>query len=235
MPWVEDLETWVDDIFATKLEARDGRVVPDTDDVALADGAVKLDAAFLYADLAGSSRLAQDCPWSTTAKVIRAYLHCATRLIRAYGGEIRSFDGDRVMGIFVGELKNTHATSCAREIDWTVEKVIDPKARAKFKSISDADIHIRHAVGIDVGECRAVRAGIRDNNDLVWIGTPPSFAAKLSDIRAYPYAVYASSRTYNKLNDDSKLIEGRNIWEQAKFVFAGVEQTVYRTKHMKTP
>jgi class 3 adenylate cyclase len=43
---------------------------------------VKLDAVFLYADLAGSSRLARVCQWQTTAKIIRAYLDVATRLIR---------------------------------------------------------------------------------------------------------------------------------------------------------
>jgi adenylate cyclase len=235
MAWTDDLGGWVDDILRTTFSVRDGRVVPDTDDVALKDGAVKLEAAFLYADLAGSSRLAQSCPWTTTAKIIRAYLYCATRLIRAYDGAIRSFDGDRVMGVFVGDRKNTHATYCAREIFWTVDKVIGPKAASQFKSVKDAGIQIRHGIGIDVGECRAVRAGIRNSNDLIWVGKPPSFAAKLSDVRDYPYSVYASARTYNKLADDGKVVDGSNIWKSAKFKFAGTEETVYKTNYLKTP
>ena len=235
MAWTEDLNTWVSDIYDTSFDVRDGQVVPDTSSVTLKDGAVKINATFLYADLAGSSVLAQTCPWQTTAKIIRAYLYCATRLIRAWGGEIRSFDGDRVMGVFIGDSKNTNAVSCAREIDWTVWKVIAPLAKSKFKSIENAGITIHHCVGVDTGDCRAVRAGIRDNNDLIWIGKPPSFAAKLSDIRDSPREVYISSRVYNNMREDGRIVSGTNIWTSQKFTFADTEETVYSTTYPKTP
>lgn len=98
MSTVDDLSDVVDEIFGTDFQSRDGTVVPESQDVARKNGAVRLDATFLYADLADSSRLAKLCPWSTTAKIMRAYLDCAIRLIRKHGGAIRSFDGDRVMG-----------------------------------------------------------------------------------------------------------------------------------------
>lgn len=118
MTWVETLNKATDTLFDTAWDVRDGAVIPSSDTVALKDGAVKIDATFLYADLAGSSMLARVCPWNTTAKIIRAYLDCSTRLIKAWGGEIRSFDGDRVMGIFMGDTKNSDASRCAREIDY---------------------------------------------------------------------------------------------------------------------
>lgn len=235
MSWTETLSDATDTIFDTSWDIRDGSVIPDSSSVALKDGAVKISATFLYADLAGSSRLAQFCPWTTTAKVIRAYLECSTRLIRAWKGEIRSFDGDRVMGVFIGDMKNTHATKCAREIDYTVEKIIGPKATTAFKSIRDNNILVRHAVGIDTGDSRAVRAGIRNSNDLIWIGRPPTLAAKLSDVRDYPFSVYISKETYNKLANDAKIDGGADIWEPSAFTFAGQKLTVYRTKTMKTP
>lgn len=113
MTWVDDLTTQAEDLLSTKWDVRGGNVVPGTSSVTLADGAVKIDATFLYADLVGSSLLAKHCPWDTTAKIIRTYLGCSTRLIRAYGGEIRSFDGDRVMGIFKGDNKEANAVRCA--------------------------------------------------------------------------------------------------------------------------
>ena len=45
----------VDTLFTTTFNERDGQVVPTTQDVALKDGAVKIEATFLYADLAGSA------------------------------------------------------------------------------------------------------------------------------------------------------------------------------------
>lgn len=236
MAWTDTLNEIADRVFETEWNVRDGNVVPEADTVALADGAVQLEAAFLYADLANSSALARHCPWKTTAKIIRAYLECATRLIRAYGGEIRSFDGDRVMGVFIGDMKATYSTRCAREIDWTVEKVLGPKAKENFKSVRENGIEIRHGVGVDVGTATAVRAGIRDNNDLIWIGRPPSFAAKLSDIRDYPYSVHITKACFYKLAEaETKLPNGEAIWEQRSYPFAGEQKTVYRTKRMLTP
>lgn len=235
MAWVDDLEDDVDGVFNIAFDERDGRVVPNTEDIALKDGAVKLEATFLYADLAGSGKIAAACPWGTTAKIIRAYLKCSSRLIRAYGGEIRSFDGDRVMGVFIGNAMSSNATNCAREIDWTIEKIIQPKAVKKFDSVRNNGVKIRQACGIDVGTARAVRAGIRNSNDLIWIGRAPSLSAKLSDIREYPYSTFITQAVYKRLSDDAKYQDGEAIWEKDSFIFAGETETIYRSKFMKKP
>ena len=230
-----ELTKVVDDIFGTTFEEREGRKVPETTDVALANGAVKIDATFLYADLAGSGRIAQLCPWETTAKIIRAYLDCAVRLIRAYGGEIRSFDGDRVMSVYMGDNKNSDASKCAREILWTTEKIIQPKATSKFASVRNNDVKVRQACGLDTGIARAVRAGIRNNNDLIWVGRAPSFAAKLSDVREYPYCTFISEAVYKRLNDSAKTPDGKTIWERRSLKFADTEQIIYRSQFMQKP
>ena len=230
------LQERVDTLFGTTFEERDGRVVPSTEDVALRNGAVKIDAAFLYADLAGSAKLAKICPWSTTAKIIRAFLDCSTRLIIKRGGKVRSFDGDRVMGIFIGDGKNSAAATCGREIHWAVRKIIQPSATAQFKSIKNAGIEIRACSGVDVGEVRAVRSGIRDNNDLIWIGKAASFSAKLSDVRDTGYQTYISSRVHAMLNEAAKLdARGKSMWTAASFNFAGDAETVYKSSHWKKP
>jgi hypothetical protein len=147
MALVDTLTSEVETILKIEWHERSGNVILETDDVTLKNGAVKIEATILYADLAGSYILAKTCPWQTTAKITRAYLDISVRLIRAHNGEIRSFDGDRVMGIFKGNTPNISAVHCARKIDWMVEKVINPKAEAKFKSIKDNDIKIRHSSG----------------------------------------------------------------------------------------
>ena len=197
---------------------------------------MKVEAAFLYADLAGSALLSKACPWTTTATIIRAFLECSTRLIIKHGGVVRSFDGDRVMGIFNGDNKNSNASICGREIHWMVRKILDPAAKKRFKSIRDNGIEIRHGVGIDVGEVRAVRSGIRNSNDLIWIGKAASFSAKLSDIRVNGYHTYISSRTFNRLSKEAKSdASGESLWEAMTFNFAGETETVYRSNHWKKP
>jgi len=223
--WSDSLSNSMDNILNINWDSRNGSVVPEAANVKIKDGAVRIEAAFLYADLAGSSKLSKLCPWQTTAKIIRAYLDCCTRSIRVHQGHIRSFDGDRVMGIFIGQTPCTDAIMCAREIDWMVHNKLNPKAKSKFRSIENNGIKIKHCIGIDYGEVHAVRAGIRDSNDLIWIGKPSSFAAKLSDIRSYPNEVYISAKCYNKgVGDDKK-----NLWTRDTTPFAGESYYVYKT------
>lgn len=231
----DDLTSAVDGILGKTFEERDGKVIPTSEDIALSNGAVKLDAAFLYADLAGSGLIAKICPWDTTAKIIRAYLDCAVRIIRAHGGEIRSFDGDRVMGVFIGEYKRSNATKSAMKIYWATRNIIEPEARKRFNSVKNNDLKIRQACGIDVGATRAVRAGIRNNNDLIWIGKPASFSAKLSDTREHPYCTFISADVYNGLSDEAKFSNGANMWEKRTKKFAGTEETCYRSSYFWIP
>ncbi|KZK76290.1 hypothetical protein PsW64_05014 [Pseudovibrio sp. W64] len=229
------LKERVETLFGTSFQQRDGRVVPSSSDVTLKDGAVKVNAIFLYSDLARSALLSQACPWSTTAKVIRSFLDCATRLIIKHGGEVRSFDGDRVMGVFMGDRKSSNASICGREIHWAVRQIIKPAAEKKFKSIRDNGIEIQNCSGIDLGEVRAVRSGIRNNNDLIWIGSAASFSAKLSDVREVGYNTFISKRVYNALADDAKYKDGENMWSSSTFEFAGKTETVYKTNHWRRP
>ena len=97
------------DIFGTSMVITNGTVVPKTEDVALKNGGRLVDATYLYADLAGSSKIAQRLRMEAAAKVIKSYVNTATRILRFKGGEIRSFDGDRVMAIFMGADKERRA------------------------------------------------------------------------------------------------------------------------------
>jgi len=230
MAFSDTITEEVEKILSIKWEERSGNVIPETADVALKNGAVKIQATFLYADLADSSILAKICPWQTTAKIIRTYLDSAVRIIRHHGGEVRSFDGDRVMGIFKGDSPNTSAANCARKIDWVVSNLINPKAKLKFNSIKNNDLRIKHCVGVDTSEARAVRSGIRNNNDLIWIGKAPAFAAKLSDVRDYPFEVYISKDSFNRLASSAKKNGSADVWVQTTVNIAGENQIVYKSK-----
>jgi len=80
-----------------------------------------------------------------------------------------------------------------------------------------------------------VRSGIRNNNDLIWIGSAASFSAKLSDVREAGYNTFISKRIHNALADDAKYKDGENMWISSTFEFAGKTETVYKTNHWKTP
>src|SRR5690348_14485865 len=104
MSFKDDLIAARDSIVGTAFKVRNGTIVPTTTDVGY-DEAVKLPATYLYADMADSSGLVAVSPQETVGKVLRLYLDLSVRIIRRNDGHIRSFDGDRVMGIFIGDTR----------------------------------------------------------------------------------------------------------------------------------
>src|SRR5678809_430939 len=82
----EDIETEVKRIFRERWDTRDGTVVPEFDDLGLANEAVKLDGAVLYADISGSTRMVDAHKDHFSAEVYKTYLYCAAKLIREENG-----------------------------------------------------------------------------------------------------------------------------------------------------
>ncbi|WP_404433897.1 adenylate/guanylate cyclase domain-containing protein [Microbacterium lacus] len=223
------IESTVNEILTEPWNITDGRVVPETENIVMKNGGKKVDATYIYADLAESSGLAQNLTKEAAAKIIRAYINTSARILRQYGGEIRSFDGDRVMAIFMGEEKNWKAVRAALAINWAVLEVIRPAIRTAWTDGADFS-EINHGIGIDTGEALIVRGGVRDNNDLISVGAAPNVAAKLSDIRD-SFPIHITDRVRVDLNEELLTYnEGRNqIWQKlsGQTVVGGKYHTVY--------
>jgi adenylate cyclase len=224
----DNLNGDVSRIISANWNSRDGQVVPATDDVVLANGAVRLEVAVLYADLAHSTQLARK-DRRVAAKVVRAYLATMSRLIKSNGGEVRSFDGDRVMGVFIGNQKHSNAVKCALQMKYVLTEILRPQVKAKFSSLSD--FLITHGVGVSRSEVLVVRAGVRGSNDLVFIGSAPNIAAKLSEIRDSPYLTYIDHNVYKYLFDWAKLggPNNENMWTFTTREIAGESWHLYKS------
>lgn len=227
---VDTFNETITTVFDTVWDKRDGRVVPETDDVVLRNGAVSLDVVVLYADLAHSTRLARNFPRSVAAKIVRAYLSTMTRLITAHNGSVRSFDGDRVMGVFIGGSKNSNAARCALKMNYVVTKMLRPQAEAKFPSLVTRGFKIAHCVGVASSEVFVVRGGVRGHNDLVFIGSAPNIAAKLSEVRNSPWHSYITHHVYGNLAKDAKLgSDGRNMWMSIRRTVGDDQWSLYKS------
>ena len=210
----EELQSEVKDIFATRWSTRDGNVVPEAEDVALGNDSVKFDeVAILYADLAESTALVGEHSDWFAAEVYKAFLHCASKIIRQRDGEITAFDGDRIMAVFLGDRKRTESAKCGLQINYAVRYIIEPAIKQQYP---DSTYAVRHAVGIDVSDVFVARTGIRGSNDLVWVGRAANYAAKLSNLREDNFATWITDDVYKRMNESSK--EGGNpkqdMWEQ---------------------
>lgn len=225
MTLADDLKGKVKEIFRSQWTTRDGSVVPESEDIGLGNDAVKLDAVTLYADLVESTELVSTHLRPFAAEVYKAYLHCAAKIIRAEGGAITAYDGDRIMAVFLGDSKNTSAVRCALKINHAVQKIINPALADQYPSKGHT---VRQVIGIDASDLFVARTGIRGSNDLVWVGPSANYAAKLCSLRESAYASYITGRVYDRMADDvKKSSDGRDIWEQR--TWTAMKMTIYRS------
>ncbi|MET4594562.1 MULTISPECIES: adenylate/guanylate cyclase domain-containing protein [unclassified Sphingomonas] len=217
----DDLRTQVRNTFQTAWTTRDGTVVPATADVKLSNDGVNLDATVLYADLSESTQMVDSKIPTFSAEVYKNYLYCAARLIRNYEGSITAYDGDRIMGVFVGDRKNTNAARCSLAINWAVENVIRDELSKRYTT----DFVLRHTVGIDTAKLLVARTGVRGDNDLVWVGRAANWAAKLTGLpNATP--LWLTKRVYDNMNDSVKTYNGKQMWS-AKTWTANNNEAIY--------
>lgn len=207
-----DLESEVKAIFESTWEEREGRVVPDPKDLSLGNDAVKLQATVLYADMADSTDLVDSHSHQFAAELYKAYLRCAARIIKNEQGTITAYDGDRVMAVFLGDAKNDLAVRSALKIHYVVQKIINPLMKDQYPKKT---YQLKHVVGIDTSELLAARIGVRNDNDLVWVGRAANYAAKLCSLNG-KYATYITGTVFNAMSKEVKYGGKDNslMWEE---------------------
>jgi adenylate cyclase len=181
--------------------------------------------------------LVQSVKHTVAAKVVRAYLASMARLVRASGGAVRSFDGDRVMGVFVGKTKNTQATDCALKMNYVVTKLLKPQVESRLPSLVDAGYKLRHCVGVACSPLLVVRGGVRNANDLVFIGDAANIAAKLSEIRNPPWFSYVTEDVYKLIANSSKFSKDKtDMWTNVtRSDIADQKMRLYKSSWRRRP
>lgn len=233
----EEVRSGVATVVNRPFRIREGDKVPASDEIGLSTAeAVNLDATYLYADMVKSSVAAHTLEAETVGKIIRAYLDATARVLRHFGGEIRSFDGDRVMAIFVGGQMNNVSVKAALGCVWAVEREVRPQLEGKFPSIKGR-FYVDTGIGIHTGSALLIRGGVRNNNDLVSIGRAPNVAAKLSSLREGGKSIYVTSATYRVLAEEHRTTaDGTNMWaEMPKQVIGGSLYSVYGCGYLRAP
>jgi class 3 adenylate cyclase len=211
----DDLEAEVKKIFQETWTQRDGEVVPEPEDLKLGNDGVNLDATVLYADISGSTRLVDSKKSTFAAEIYKTYLVCAARIIKDEGGTITAYDGDRIMGVYIGKSKNTSAVRTALRINGAVWNIIKPAVKSQYPK---SDYILKHVVGVDTSKLLAARIGVRNDNDLVWVGRAANYAAKLSSLPD-AFMTYITSSVHDNMHESVKHggVNKENIWQERQW------------------
>jgi class 3 adenylate cyclase len=221
MGFSQDIREEVKKIIRSRWSVREGKKIPDVEDLKLTNDAVTFEAVVLYADLADSTRLVTAYKPEFAAEVYKTYLISACRIIAKNSGEITAFDGDRVMAVFFEGAKNTNAAKTALNIAWAT-KMVNEELKGFYTS---TEYTVKQAVGIDSGKLFVAKTGIRGANDLVWVGGAANYAAKLCALRDDTYTSWMTDNVFGLVLDEAKFSDGRPMWTQKYWSKYG--RTVY--------
>jgi class 3 adenylate cyclase len=207
----DDLQSAVKKIFTDDhWTMRDGNVVPEPKDLGLGNDGVNLDGTVLYADISGSTRLVDTAKPTFSAEVYKAYLACAARIIKNEEGVITAYDGDRVMAVFKGEGMCTNAVRAALKVKGAVSTIIQPALKAEYPQTSYT---LKHVIGIDTSKLLASRIGVRNDNDVVWVGRAANYAAKLTTL-SDEFSIWITGSVYDSIQDAVKFAKDTNMWKE---------------------
>ena len=223
----DDLAAEVKSMFAGQWSVHEGLTVPDESNVTFGNDGVSIEATVLYADLSDSTDLVDRYVPTFAAEIYKSFLRCASKIIRDRGGTITSFDGDRVMAVYVGEGKEAKACWTALYINRAMIEIVRPALAQQYP---DDQYVPRHTVGIDSSSILVVKDGVRGDNDLLWIGRAANYAAKMCALdHAWSTRItrpVLDAITGPLITDvDGGLIWSAETWTEMK----GLE--IYRTGH----
>lgn len=207
----DDLQSAVKKIFTDDhWTIRDGYVVPEPKNLGLGNDGVNLNGAVLYADISGSTQLVDSTKPTFAAEVYKAYLACAAKIIKNEEGVITAYDGDRVMAIFKGEGMCTNAVRAALKIKGAVGTIVQPALKAQYPQTNYV---LKHVIGIDASKLLASRIGVRDDNDLVWVGRAANYAAKLTTL-SDEFSIWITGSVYDSIQNGVKFAGTTNMWTE---------------------
>lgn len=236
-----DIENKVDSVLTEKFTQYEIENVPDIENspdsrLTLGNTGLLGEFAFLYVDMRGSSSYTDEHRLHTITKIYKAYHHCMVECIKESNGNVRSFDGDRVLAVFSGNRKVNNAIECAMKMVGCKYDVLQPKIKAAFSNDS-----FSLGVGISTGNTMVSKAGVgydKNNRDLIWIGNPPNLGAKLSDEADSPYSIYICKDTFGKLLEDNRYTtkDGAKIdmWTKTTFKFKNDTIDIYKTGYYRS-
>jgi adenylate cyclase len=228
-----DLQAMVDGFLAGTYATTNPRGVPEAADIPLGNNAAKLTASALFIDLRQSSDITNAFRRQTAAKMLKSYFDGCVRIVNHNSGVVRSFNGDGLLALFIGDQRADHAVKAAMQIKWFVEHILWPKFNGYFaanQAARGARLNFSFGAGVDDGDIYAVRVGIRGTNDVAWVGRCTNTAAKLSNVLHHPRNIAVTRLVYDQLSSARKLSKGINMWSPSERwgEFGGLRRA-YRT------
>lgn len=158
-------------------------------------GGESRDVSVLFADVVGSTSLAQERPAEDLVRALNGFFGAVVEAARAEGGWVNKFDGDGALCVFgaPGDLPGHRAAAlrAARRLDESLAALPD-------------DVRLDAGIGVSSGTVTAGNVGAEERFEYTVIGDPVNEAARLTECaKARPRRVLASEPTVTGAGDEA--------------------------------
>jgi class 3 adenylate cyclase len=190
---------------------------------------VRFDAVTLYIDMRGSTAVLNAHQAHNVAKIHKAYLFTATKLVAEGGGQIRSYNGDSILAFFPG--KGKAAVTPAIKASMQIKHILTEVCAQDFARYKPVDF----GIGIEAGSILCAKAGMGRNdnhNDLIWLGNAVNRATVLSDKGRAPNHIWISDAVRNLLENNVQYggSPPRDIWSADWIDYNGARERAWYTQ-----
>jgi class 3 adenylate cyclase len=166
----------------------------------------KLPLVVMYADLVDSTKMSMTLPVERMAKIIKAFLHELSSVVKSYNGFVLKYVGDAIIAFFPSGfnkyLSCDTAVQCAKLMINIIENSINPI----LEKDENKDNYPRLAVkiGIDEGENLAIQYEFDKSAPIDLIGYPMNVAAKITSLTG-PNKISVGNNVYKLLHPTLQL------------------------------
>ncbi|VBA41777.1 Adenylate cyclase 2 [Mycobacterium attenuatum] len=128
-----------------------------------------VEAAILYIDLVGSTRLAENRPPQEVARVLNDFFRIVVDAVDEYQGLVNKFEGDAALAIFGAPLRTSQPASPAL-------------ATARALASRLHELPVDFGIGVSAGRVFAGNIGAENRHEYTVIGDAVNEAARLADL-----------------------------------------------------
>ena len=195
----------------------------------------KLSLVVMYADLVGSTKMSMALPVERMAKIIKAFLHELSSVVKSYNGFVLKYVGDAVIAFFPSGfdkyLSCNTAFQCANSMINVIENSINPILE------KDKDHYPKLAVkiGIDEGENLAIQYEFDKSAPIDLIGYPMNVAAKITSLTG-PNKISAGNNVYKLIHPSLQSKFHKMQIKETEWKYVDLENNlpykVYTTKYV---
>ena len=195
---------------------------PVPEDLKLSNDAIKLDAVVLYADLDESTRLVDTKRASFAAEVYKSFLHCTAKIIVSEGGVITADDGDRIMGVFIGDSMCDCAARAGLKINYARYKSSIRPSKNNIQTQTMRKSMLWEWMKLSV--CRETVSVVR----MTSFGSEDPLTMQRNSVPlSNDFPTRITSEIYINLSSSCRLgANGQNMWEE---VWNNMNRTIYRS------